>query len=78
MQGRTTGDSSRSASGSATLGRPAAAAAHDGGYVNVDAEFDERPAAGHLRPAKYDRLAEIKRKYDPTNVFRHNANIQPA
>jgi FAD/FMN-containing dehydrogenase len=26
----------------------------------------------------YQRLAEIKRKYDPTNFFRVNQNIQPA
>ena len=26
----------------------------------------------------YDRLAKIKRKYDPTNFFRVNQNITPA
>jgi FAD/FMN-containing dehydrogenase len=28
--------------------------------------------------ANYDRLAELKSKYDPTNFFNSNRNIQPA
>ena len=29
-------------------------------------------------PATYERLAEVKRDYDPDNVFAHNLNIEPA
>jgi len=29
-------------------------------------------------PAKYDRLRQIKKEWDPDNVFRHNQNIPPA
>jgi FAD/FMN-containing dehydrogenase len=50
-----------------------------GSYVNAIGDADagqERVRASY--GAKYDRLAEIKRKYDPDNVFHHNANIKPA
>ena len=50
----------------------------DGGaYVN----FLARDAAERLRAAypgaTYDRLVQIKRRYDPTNLFRLNANVPP-
>jgi FAD/FMN-containing dehydrogenase len=49
-----------------------------GVYVNfLDADDD----AGRVREAYgdriYRRLAEVKAKYDPDNVFHHNKNIQP-
>ena len=28
--------------------------------------------------AAYPRLVEIKNKYDPKNLFRHNQNIKPS
>jgi FAD/FMN-containing dehydrogenase len=37
----------------------------------------ERTAAG-FSPAHYTRLAELKRRYDPANMFRLNHNIPPA
>ena len=54
------------------------AAVHDGAYVNLNAEF-----AGDSLRNTYGRPSStgsgtIKAQYDPTNVFRHNANIPPA
>ena len=48
-------------------------------YVNFlgvgdDAEDRTKAAYG----PNYERLAKIKAKYDPTNLFRHNQNIKPA
>jgi len=42
---------------------------------------EEEDGADQVRAAfgaNYQRLAELKQKYDPTNLFRHNQNIKPA
>ncbi len=49
-----------------------------GSYVNVMAEFEEDRIRASYGPANYARLAEIKRRYDPDNLFHLNANIKPA
>lgn len=47
-----------------------------GGYVNfMDDDDDERVRANY--GSNYDRLVDIKRKYDPDNLFKVNQNIVP-
>jgi hypothetical protein len=49
-----------------------------GSYVNfLDDEGEERVRDSYP-PETYSRLAQIKAKYDPTNLFRMNQNIKPA
>jgi hypothetical protein len=48
----------------------------EGGYVNfLDADDQNRVKANY--GASYQRLVEVKRKYDPDNVFHVNQNIVP-
>jgi FAD/FMN-containing dehydrogenase len=52
--------------------------ADTGAYVNfLGDEGEERVHEAYPR-ATWDRLAAIKRRYDPTNLFRLNVNIPPA
>ncbi len=48
-----------------------------GGYVNFMSHDDDARVTDNYR-GHYRRLAEIKRSYDPGNLFRLNQNIRPA
>jgi berberine-like enzyme len=47
-----------------------------GGYVNFMAGDDQDRIRDNYK-GNYDRLVAVKRKYDPTNLFHMNQNIQP-
>jgi FAD/FMN-containing dehydrogenase len=47
-----------------------------GGYVNFMAEDDQGRIADNYKQ-NYERLVEVKRKYDPGNLFHLNQNIAP-
>ena len=49
-----------------------------GAYVNFLAEDGPERIRNAYPGATYDRLAELKRRYDPGNLFRGNQNIAPA
>jgi hypothetical protein len=49
-------------------------------YVNFDSEVStsgDRVRNAYGDPI-YDRLALLKRRYDPENLFRRNQNVRPA
>jgi FAD/FMN-containing dehydrogenase len=48
-------------------------------YVNfLDSDDDSSRVREAYGDQIYRRLAEVKAKYDPDNVFHHNKNIRPA
>ena len=51
----------------------------EGVYVNfLDRDDDSSRVRESYGDDTYPRLAEVKARYDPDNVFHHNKNIQPA
>jgi FAD/FMN-containing dehydrogenase len=48
----------------------------EGGYVNFASSDDQSKVAANYG-VNYARLQEVKRRYDPHNVFHLNQNIQP-
>ncbi|MFJ9828952.1 FAD-binding oxidoreductase [Streptomyces sp. NPDC101160] len=49
-----------------------------GAYVNFLGADEGQDRVRATYRGHYDRLAEVKRTYDPDNVFHHNQNIRPA
>ena len=50
--------------------------ASGGAYVNFLTE-DEADRVAFVYGSTYERLVDLKKKYDPTNLFRMNQNIEP-
>jgi FAD/FMN-containing dehydrogenase len=48
----------------------------EGGYINFMAGDDQGRIRANYGP-NYDRLVEVKRRYDPNNLFHLNQNIAP-
>jgi FAD/FMN-containing dehydrogenase len=46
-------------------------------YVNFMADEGQERVRAAFGPERYARLRAVKRRYDPDNVFRRNANIAP-
>jgi FAD/FMN-containing dehydrogenase len=49
-----------------------------GAFVSFMGSDDEATVAASYPPATLARLREVKRRYDPDNLFRRNLNIAPA
>jgi FAD/FMN-containing dehydrogenase len=49
-----------------------------GVYVNFVQDEGEARVREAYQPAVYERLAAVKARYDPANLFRSNQNIKPA
>jgi hypothetical protein len=50
----------------------------EGAYVNFLADEGPERVRRAYPGSTWDRLVEVKRRYDPDNLFRRNQNIPPA
>lgn len=51
--------------------------AFDGGYLNYASEAAGGSLEAEFGATRFERLRAVKRKFDPTNMFRFNHNIAP-
>jgi FAD/FMN-containing dehydrogenase len=58
--------------------QPYASSAMYVNYLGQEADEGADRIKAAYGPQKYQRLAALKKKYDPTNLFRLNQNIEPA
>ena len=49
-----------------------------GNYINFQTADEDEERIRATYGANFDRLVEVKRRYDPDNLFRVNRNIAPA
>ena len=49
-----------------------------GVYVNFLSEEGEDRVKAAYTPEVWKRLVQVKKRYDPTNLFRMNQNIRPS
>ena len=48
-----------------------------GAYANFLSSASEEDAAAIYPAQTYNRLAAVKRRYDPANLFARNHNVRP-
>ncbi|MGH9387241.1 MAG: FAD-binding oxidoreductase [Vicinamibacterales bacterium] len=71
-------DSEKTIAWARALNRRLAPHSADSVYVNYLPEDEGERVAAIYGAARYKRLVDLKKKYDPQNFFRMNANINPA
>jgi len=47
-------------------------------FLSPDDATDPEQFRAVYGPKRFDRLAAVKKRYDPANVFRFNHNVRPA
>jgi FAD/FMN-containing dehydrogenase len=70
-------DDSRCIAWGRNAGRRMAAMSQAGNYLNEQADTGKDVSYNAYGAEKYNRLAALKARFDPSNLFRLNQNIEP-